>query len=58
MQYRLRIIYLLLDEGMFSLMADGSSEIVRGNTELHAGENVVLFARPSALNEVRRVFTA
>jgi trk system potassium uptake protein TrkA len=38
--------------------ADGSSEIVRGNTEMHAGENVVLFARPSALNDVRRVFTA
>lgn len=37
--------------------ADGTSEIVRGNTELHAGESVVLFARPSALNEVRRVFT-
>ena len=36
---------------------DGSSEIVRGNTELHAGESVVLFARPSALNDVRRVFT-
>ncbi len=38
--------------------ADGSSEIVRGNTELRAGESVVLFARPSALNDVRRVFTA
>ncbi len=38
--------------------ADGTSEIVRGNTELHAGESVVLFARPAALNEVRRVFTA
>ncbi len=36
--------------------ADGSSEIVRGNTELHAGESVVLFARPSALHNVRRVF--
>ncbi|NNE11794.1 MAG: Trk system potassium transporter TrkA [Ilumatobacter sp.] len=36
---------------------DGSTEIVRGNTQLHAGESVVLFARPSALNDVRRVFT-
>jgi len=36
---------------------DGSSEIVRGATQLHAGESVVLFARPSALAEVRRVFT-
>ncbi len=37
---------------------DGSSEIVRGNTQLHAGESVVLFARPSALHDVRRVFTS
>ena len=36
---------------------DGSTEIVRGNTQLHAGESVVLFARPSSLNDVRRVFT-
>lgn len=35
---------------------DGTSEIVRGHTELHAGEHVVLFARPTALAEVRRVF--
>ena len=38
--------------------ADGSNEIVTGATELHAGESVVLFARPSALAEVRRIFTA
>ena len=37
--------------------SDGSSEIVRGNTTLSAGESVVLFARPASLNEVRRVFT-
>jgi trk system potassium uptake protein TrkA len=37
--------------------ADGASEIVRGDTALSAGESVVLFARPSALDEVRRVFT-
>lgn len=35
---------------------DGSNEIVRGDTELHAGESIVLFARPSALSEVRKVF--
>jgi trk system potassium uptake protein TrkA len=38
--------------------ADGRSEIVRGDTRLGAGESVVLFARPSALDEVRRVFTS
>jgi trk system potassium uptake protein TrkA len=38
--------------------SDGSSEIVRGTTLLSAGESVVLFARPSALPEVRRVFTS
>jgi trk system potassium uptake protein TrkA len=38
--------------------ADGRSEIVRGDTELRAGESVVLFARPSALHDVRRVFTS
>lgn len=38
--------------------ADGSSELVRGDTQLHAGESVVLFARPAALAEVRRVFTS
>ena len=37
---------------------DGSTEIVRGITQLHAGESVVLFARPTALAEVRRVFGA
>ena len=36
--------------------SDGSSEIVRGNTQLFAGESVVLFARPAALADVRRVF--
>ena len=35
---------------------DGSAEIVRGDTTLHGGESVVLFARPSALTEVRRLF--
>lgn len=37
--------------------SDGTREIVRGDTELTGGESVVLFARPSALEEVRRVFT-
>jgi trk system potassium uptake protein TrkA len=37
---------------------DGTSEIVRGATTLHAGESVVLFARPAALVDVRRVFTS
>jgi trk system potassium uptake protein TrkA len=37
---------------------DGSNEIVRGHTELHAGENVVVFARPSGLMEISRVFAA
>lgn len=37
---------------------DGSNEIVRGYTELHAGESVVLFARPTALAQVRKVFTS
>ena len=37
---------------------DGSTEIVRGTTHLRAGESVVLFARPTALSEVRRVFGA
>ncbi len=35
---------------------DGTTEIVRGNTRLHAGDSIVLFARPAALPEVRRVF--
>lgn len=34
----------------------GANEIVRGDTELHAGESIVLFARPAALSEVRKVF--
>jgi trk system potassium uptake protein TrkA len=37
--------------------ADGSAEIVRGTTMLRAGESVVLFARPFALADVRRLFT-
>ncbi len=36
--------------------ADGSSEIVRGNTELHAGEHVVIFARPDAVANARKTF--
>jgi trk system potassium uptake protein len=36
---------------------DGTSEIVRGDTLLSGGESVVLFARPAALSEVRRLFT-
>jgi trk system potassium uptake protein TrkA len=35
---------------------DGTNEIVRGHTRLEAGESIVLFARPAALAEVRRVF--
>ncbi len=38
--------------------SSGTSEIVRGDTELRAGEQVVLFARPAALAEVRRVFAS
>jgi trk system potassium uptake protein TrkA len=38
--------------------ADGTSEIVRGDTRLHGGETVVLFARPSALPDVRRLLTS
>jgi len=37
---------------------DGSSELVRGHTQLHAGEHVVLFARPASLADVRRVFSS
>jgi trk system potassium uptake protein TrkA len=37
---------------------DGSSEIVRGHTDLHAGENVVVFARPAGLLEISRMFAA
>lgn len=36
---------------------DGASEIVRGDTELRGGDSVVLFARPAALDDIRRVFT-
>jgi trk system potassium uptake protein TrkA len=35
---------------------DGTNEIVRGHTRLEAGESIVLFARPAALDEIRRVF--
>ncbi|MAT06134.1 MAG: Trk system potassium transporter TrkA [Acidimicrobiaceae bacterium] len=35
---------------------DGSNEIVRGHTTLRAGDSIVLFARPSALSDVRKVF--
>ena len=35
---------------------DGSREIIRGHTQLHAGEHIVMFARPSALAEMRRLF--
>lgn len=37
--------------------SDGTSEIVRGDTRLHGGDNVVLFARPAALPDVRRLLT-
>jgi trk system potassium uptake protein TrkA len=38
--------------------SNGDNEIVRGDTRLSAGESVVLFARPAALEEVRRVFAS
>jgi trk system potassium uptake protein TrkA len=31
--------------------------IVRGNTVLHAGDNVVVFARPESLPALRKAFT-
>lgn len=34
----------------------GRNDIVTGDTELRAGDRVVLFARPVALDEVRRMF--
>jgi trk system potassium uptake protein TrkA len=37
---------------------DGAAEIVRGRTELRAGDNVVVFARPDGLPATRRVFSA
>jgi trk system potassium uptake protein TrkA len=30
---------------------------VRGNTVLHAGDNVVVFARPESLPALRKAFT-
>ena len=33
-------------------------EIVRGHTVLHAGDNVVVFARPDAIPALRKVFAA
>lgn len=39
-----------------TVRADGSTELVRGNTVLAAGDNVVVFLRPTALADVRRVF--
>ena len=35
---------------------DGESSIINGDTRLAAGDSVVLFARPSAIDEIRRVF--
>lgn len=37
---------------------DGSAEIVRGKTVLHARDNVVVFARPDSLAAIRRAFSA
>jgi trk system potassium uptake protein TrkA len=36
---------------------DGSAEIVRGHTLLHAGDNVVVFSRPDALAVTRKAFS-
>jgi trk system potassium uptake protein TrkA len=36
---------------------DGSSEIVSGETKLHAGETIVVFARPSGFTEIQQAFT-
>jgi len=38
--------------------SDGSPEIVRGRTQLVAGDNVVVFSRPDALAATRKAFTA
>lgn len=35
-----------------------SGRIVRGNTVLHAGDNVVVFARPNSIPALRKVFSA
>jgi trk system potassium uptake protein TrkA len=37
--------------------ADGSSEIVSGDTMLYAGETIVVFARPSGFAEIQQAFT-
>ena len=37
---------------------DREAEIVRGYTVLHAGDNVVVFARPDSIPALRKVFTA
>lgn len=36
--------------------SDGDSAIVRGNTELRAGDHVVIFARPDAVRRARKFF--
>jgi trk system potassium uptake protein TrkA len=37
---------------------DGTVQIVRGRTQLHAGDDVVVFSRPDALAAIRRAFSA
>jgi trk system potassium uptake protein TrkA len=37
---------------------DGTAEIVRGRTLLHAGDNVVVFSRPDSLAVTRKAFSA
>jgi len=37
---------------------DGTTQIVRGRTQLHAGDNVVVFSRPDALGATRKAFSA
>jgi trk system potassium uptake protein TrkA len=37
---------------------DGTAQIVRGRTVLHAGDNVVVFSRPDALGVTRKAFSA
>lgn len=41
-----------------TIAADGTAEIVRGQTELAAGDHLVVFTRPAALEAARGVFTA
>lgn len=38
--------------------ADGRGELIRGSSVLQAGDNVVLFVRPSSLPVVRKAFSA